>query len=94
MMYTAAMAKIVAFTEARANLTELLDDLENRHEHVLITRNGKPSAVLLSAEEYEALEETLEVLQDEGLMEALERSAKDAEEGRVVPLQELRRSRK
>ncbi len=88
------MTKIVPFTEARSNLTELLDDLEARHEHVLITRNGRPSAVLLSAEEFEVLEETLEILQDEELLDALRRSAKDADEGRLVPLEELRRSRK
>lgn len=87
------MAKIVPFTEARANLTELLDDLEARHEHVLITRNGRPSAVLLSADEYESLEETLEILQDKDLLDALKRSEKDVAEGRVTPLKELRKSR-
>ena len=88
------MAKIVPFTEARSHLTELLDELEDRHEHVLITRNGRPSAVLLSAEEFAALEETLEIVQDEELMEALKRSAKDVEEGDLVPLEALRRERR
>lgn len=88
------MAKTVPFSEARSNLSELLDDLEQRHEHVLITRNGKPSAVLLSAEEFEALEETLEILQDEELMEALRRSTKDAMAGDLVSLDELRRGPK
>lgn len=88
------MAKIVPFSEARSNLTELLDDLESRHEHVLITRNGRPSAVLISAEEYESLEETLEILQDKDLMEALARSDKDVKAGRVTSLSDLRRERK
>lgn len=88
------MAKIVPFSEARSNLTELLDDLESRHEHVLITRNGRPSAVLISADEYESLEETLEILQDKDLMEALTRSDKDVKAGRVTPLSDLRRERK
>jgi antitoxin YefM len=93
MMYSDIMAKIVPFTEARANLTELLDDLEKRQEHVLITRNGRPAAVLLSAEEYEALEETLEILQDQELMDALKRSEKDVKAGRVTSLNDLRRGR-
>ena len=88
------MAKVVPFTEARSHLTELLDDLERRHEHVLITRNGRPSAVLLSAEEFETLEETLEILQDQELMEALRRSEKDVEAGDLVALKELRRRSK
>ena len=88
------MAKIVPFSEARSNLTELLDDLEERHEHVLITRNGRPSAVLLSADEFEALEETLEILQDSDLMEALQRSDKDVKAGRLTSLTDLRRESK
>ncbi|MGH2729291.1 MAG: type II toxin-antitoxin system Phd/YefM family antitoxin [Actinomycetota bacterium] len=88
------MAKIVPFSEARSNLTELLDDLEKRHEHVLITRNGRPSAVLLSADEYESLEETLEILQDKDLMDALQRSDKDVKAGRLTSLTDLRRERK
>ena len=92
-LYNPPMAKIVPFSEARSNLTELLDDLEKRHEHVLITRNGRPSAVLLSAEEFEVLEETLEVLQDKELMDALRRSDKDAKAGRLTSLSDLRRER-
>ncbi|MBA3426594.1 MAG: type II toxin-antitoxin system Phd/YefM family antitoxin [Rubrobacter sp.] len=88
------MAKIVPFSEARSNLTELLDDLEKRHEHVLITRNGRPSAVLLSADEFEALEETLEILQDSDLMEALQCSDKDVKAGRLTSLTDLRRESK
>ena len=88
------MAKIVPFSEARSNLTELLDDLERRHEHVLITRNGRPSAVLLSADEFEALEETLEILQDSDLMEALQCSDKDVKAGRLTSLTDLRRESK
>ncbi len=88
------MVKIVPFSEARSNLTELLDDLEKRHEHVLITRNGRPSAVLLSADEFEALEETLEILQDSDLMEALQRSDKDVKAGRLTSLTDLRRESK
>jgi antitoxin YefM len=94
MLYNNSVARVVPFTEARSNLTELLDDLERRHEHVLITRNGRPSAVLLSAEEFETLEETLEILQDRELMEALQRSEKEVKAGQLVSLKELRRGHK
>jgi prevent-host-death family protein len=53
------VAKIVPFTEARASLTELLDLVEGLHEHVVITRNGRPAAVVISRDEWEALEETI-----------------------------------
>ncbi|HZS30794.1 MAG TPA: type II toxin-antitoxin system Phd/YefM family antitoxin, partial [Gaiellaceae bacterium] len=69
------MARIVPFTEARARLTELLDEVEARHEHLVITRKGRPAAVLVSPEEWDAIEETLEVLQDEGALADLRESA-------------------
>lgn len=84
------MAKTVPFTEARARLSELLDELETRHEHVIITRNGRPAAVLVSVEEQEALEETLEVLQDEELLRALRESEEDVRSGRLISLREVR----
>ena len=85
------MAKIVPFTEARASLSELLDDVEGRHEHVVITRKGRPTAVVISTEEWEALEETLEILQDEETMAALRASDEDVRAGRLFSLDEVKR---
>ncbi len=85
------MAKIVPFTEARARLTELLDEVNERHEHIVITRNGRPAAVVLSSDEYEALAETLEVLEDDEALEALRDSEADVRAGRVYSLDEVRR---
>jgi antitoxin YefM len=86
------MTKIVPFTEARASLSDLLDELEARHEHVVITRNGRPVAVLVPAEEQDALEETLEILQDEELLRALRESEEDVKNARLTPLREVRRA--
>lgn len=44
--------------------SEFVDRVERHHERVLVTRNGRPAAVLISPEDLEALEETLEVLSD------------------------------
>ncbi len=85
------MARIVPFTEARAHLTDILDTVEAQQEHVIITRKGRPAAVVLSAEEYEALGETLEILQDEDALEALCESERDVRAGRLTTLDEVRR---
>jgi antitoxin YefM len=85
------VAKIVPFTEARSILSELLDEVTERQEHVVITRNGRPAAVVLSSEEYEALAETLEVLEDDETLEALRESEADVQAGRVYPVDEVRR---
>jgi len=85
------VARIIPFTEARARLTELLNDVEARHEHVVITRNGRPAAVIVSTDEWEALEKTLEVLQDEEGLAALRESEEDVKAGRMFSLDEVRR---
>jgi antitoxin YefM len=90
-LYTGIVARIVPFTEARARLTELLDDVEARHEHLVITRNGRPAAVVVSTDEWEAIEETLEVLQDEQTLADLRESEEDVKAGRLFSLDDVRR---
>ncbi len=85
------MAKTVPFTEARTRLSELFDEVEQQHEHVIVTRNGRPTAVVVSADEYEALEETLEILNDEETLAALRESEADVQAGRVFELDAVRR---
>jgi prevent-host-death family protein len=85
------MARIVPFTEARGKLSDLLDELERQHEHLVITRNGRPAGVLLSPLEYEALQETVEVLQDEATIGALLRSEEDLAAGRLYGWDEVKR---
>lgn len=85
------MAKVVPFTEARTHLTELLDDVESVHEHVVITRNGRPAAIVMSQAEYDSLIETLEILGDQKLMADLAASDEDFAAGRLVPWEEVKR---
>lgn len=91
MLYNGRMAKIVPFTEARAHLTDLLDEVEARHEHVVITRKGRPAAVIVSPAEWEALEETVAILQDDELLAALRESEEDVQAGRLSTLEEVKR---
>jgi prevent-host-death family protein len=85
------VAKSVPFSRARAELSELLDDVERLHEHVEITRNGRAAGVLMSPEEYEVIQETLEVLADDETLESLRRSEEDVRAGRLYTLDEVRR---
>jgi len=85
------MARVVPFSEARARLTELLDEVETRHEHLVITRKGRPAAVVISPDEWDAIEETLAVLQDDDTLAALRESEDDVRAGRLFTLDEVRR---
>lgn len=90
-MYSTDMAKRIPFSQARAELSDLLDEVEQRHEHVEITRNGRPVALVLPVEEYESIVETLEILGDDELMEALRRSEDDVKAGRTRSWKRVKR---
>ena len=89
--YTMGMAKTVPVRELRSNLSRLLSDVVDRRDHVLVTRNGKPAAVLIPIDEYDALEETAEILSDPDALNAIEAGLGELERGETVPLSDLRR---
>lgn len=53
---------------ARAQLSKLVDEAASTHERFEITRNGQRAAVLLGADDYDALQETIAVLGDSELL--------------------------
>ena len=68
------MAKTLPISEVKARLPELVTGVEEREEEVVVTRNGRPAAVLVSYAEFERLKETLDVLSDPDLMRQIEES--------------------
>lgn len=76
------MSDTLPFSEVKAHLSELADRVESQHDRILVTRNGRPSFVLLSPDDLESLEESLDILRDDELMTSLRRSRKEAAEGK------------
>ena len=52
----------ITYSAARANFASTMDRVCNDHEALIITRNGEKSVVMLSLEDYTALEETAYLL--------------------------------
>jgi antitoxin YefM len=48
----------------RDHLSEMVDRVERHHERLIVTRNGRPAAVIISPDDLAQLEETIEVLSD------------------------------
>jgi prevent-host-death family protein len=63
-----SMARILPISEVKARLPELVTGVEDREEEIVVTRKGKPAAVLVNHAEYERLKETVDVLSDPDLM--------------------------
>lgn len=83
--------KDVNVTEAKNRLTELVKEVETTTASYNILRNGHKAAILLSAEEYASLIETVEVLADQKLMKQLVQSAKEFSRGEGIPFSKIRR---
>jgi prevent-host-death family protein len=54
--------------EVKNRLSEVVDRLEREHGRVVITKHGHPAAVVMSVEDLESLEETLDVMGSEALL--------------------------
>ena len=75
------MAKTLPISEVKARLPELVTGVEEREEVIVVTRKGKPAAVLVNYGEYERLKDTLEILSDADLMRQIRRSRRFCEKG-------------
>lgn len=80
------MADTIPFSEVKAHLSELADRVETQRDRILVTRNGRPSFVLMSPDELESMEETLDILSDAELVKSLRESLQEAAEGKLLRL--------
>lgn len=64
--------------------SEFVDRVESEHERILVTRNGRPAAVLISPDDLESLEETLDLLSDQAAIRELVEAEAAVKAGDVV----------
>jgi prevent-host-death family protein len=76
-----AAATPVPLSEAKARLSELARRVRQQHERITLTRNGEPEAVLLSVDDLEGLEMTLEILGDADAVARISESLAALERG-------------
>jgi prevent-host-death family protein len=72
----------VPSTELREKLSDVLDDVETTGAEYVITRHGRPIAVVLSHDEYESMIESLNILSDPETMAAIAEGDEDRHDRR------------
>jgi len=92
---TVVMARILAMTttslaDAKNRLSEIIQSAQETHERFVITKNGRPAVVLISVDDLESLEETLDILSDPQLMVEVRESQAEAARGDFATEAELR----
>lgn len=79
-------AEHLPLADVKNRLSEVIERLEREHGRVIVTKHGRPAAVMLSLEDLESLEETLEILSDPKLLAEVRKGGRDVKAGRTVRL--------
>jgi prevent-host-death family protein len=81
----------ISLADAKARLSAVLDEVRDTHERVVITRNGRPEAVIVAVSDLEALEETLDLLSTPGALEEIHAAEAEIARGEAIGAEELHR---
>jgi prevent-host-death family protein len=75
--------------EVRANLSKLVDEAVRTHERIEVTKQGRRAVVILSADDFDSIMETLAILSDQALMREVRTAEAEAEAGEIYTLDEV-----
>lgn len=79
----------IPLAEARAQLSRLVDEAVRTHERIEVTRKGRRAAVIMSADDYDSIMETLDVLSDPELMRDVRAAEAELDAGEFATLGEV-----
>lgn len=85
------MIQTLPITKAREDLTILVENAKKKLDEYIITVNGSPAAVIMSAAEYDSWKETNEILADSRLMKAIKKGEKDVKTGKMYDWEEVKK---
>ena len=87
------MSREMSIGQARKDLMRLPEQFDREPEAgaVAVTRRGKPVLAILSWEFYESILETLEIMGDEDLLNALREGIREVEEGKGIPWEQAQK---
>ena len=82
--------KILSLSEAKMKLSELVEAVFSTDEEIVITKNGRPAAVLISPEEFESWKETIEIASSADLIDEIKQGLVSVKKkGKLYTLKEL-----
>lgn len=82
-------SRFVGMHELRKNLTKLLDDLREEGREVVITRQGKPTAVIVDMDKYLEVQQALKEFSDPEYLASLLEAKRDIRQGKGIPAEEV-----
>lgn len=81
---------MMPLSEVKARLSEIADEVYRTHDRVQVTRNGREFVVIMSADDLESLEATIELLSDPAAMASIAEAEDELRRGEHTTLEEMR----
>ena len=83
--------KALSVSEAKMKLSGLIETVNSTDEEIMITKNGRPAAILVSPDEFESMKETIAVRSDLSLMKEIKKGLRTLKmkKAKLYTLEEL-----
>lgn len=85
------MVNTITLKELRPELPEVIKDIDTKLGRYIITKRGRPIAVMMNPDDYEGLLETIEILSSKETARRIKIAKREIKEGKTISLENLRR---
>jgi prevent-host-death family protein len=83
------MTKSITLKALRPKLPRVIDEIDSKMDRFIVTKRGKPVALMMSVDDYESLLETLDILSNSKLIKKIKRAEADIKRGRIKTLDKI-----
>lgn len=84
------VSETLPLAQVKSKFSEMVDRVEHTHDRIVVTRNGRPAAVMISPEELASIEDTLDLLSDPAVIGELEEARQAHRSGDYITSDDLR----
>ena len=83
------MTKSISLKNLRPKLPNVINDIDSKMDRFIITKRGRPVALIMSIDDYEGLLETLDILSDKKLVKQIRQAQADIKKGNIKALEQI-----
>jgi len=85
------MVNTITLKELRPELPLVIKDIDTKLDRYIVTKRGRPVAIMMSPDDYEGLLETIEILSDRDTARRIKKAKQEIKKNKIVSLEALRR---
>ena len=83
------MTKSITLKSLRPKLPKVVKEIDSKMDRFIITKRGRPVALMMSMDDYESLLESIDILSDSRLMKKIKKAEEDVKKGNLKPLERI-----